>query len=507
MGEVKTLEELVAAVQGLRGQGKTLVQCHGVFDLLHPGHIRHLQAAKRLGDALVVTVTPDRFVNKGPNRPAFPEVLRAESLAALGCVDLVAVNRWPTAVEAIALIRPDVYAKGRDYSDPSEDETGAIREEEEAVRAVGGRMHLTEEPAFSSSHLLNTHFGVCPQEARPFLRGFREAHRVEDIVARLKALSSMTALVVGDAIIDQYWYVEGLGKSPKDNIITTRHLGEESFAGGALATANHLAGLCGTVHLVTCLGRDGHEAFIRSHLRPNVTPHILHHGGPTTVKRRLVDPAFLTKLIEVAWLDETAPAPVRQELRGHLEETLRGDKAGDYALVVAADFGHGLIDRQIAELLSGFPQFLAVNAQANSANMGFNLITKYPGADYVCLDEPELRLACRDRHGRLEDLVSRMMDELRCQRLAVTLGHRGSMAYSPEGGFTRIPALSDRVVDRMGAGDAYLAVTAPCVAAGMPMEEVSFVGNAASALAVGTVGNREPVDPVALFRFIKALLA
>ena len=119
MGEVKTLEELVAAVQGLRGQGKTVVQCHGVFDLLHPGHIRHLQAAKRLGDALVVTVTPDRFVNKGPGRPAFPEGLRAESLAALGCVDLVAVNRWPTAVEAIALIRPDVYAKGRDYADPS----------------------------------------------------------------------------------------------------------------------------------------------------------------------------------------------------------------------------------------------------------------------------------------------------------------------------------------------------------------------------------------------------
>src|SRR5207249_727057 len=89
-----------------RAKGRKIVHCHGVFDLLHIGHVRHFEQAKRMGDLLVVTLTPDRWVNKGPHRPAFPEDLRAEMLASLAAIDFVALNRWPTGVETIALLKP-----------------------------------------------------------------------------------------------------------------------------------------------------------------------------------------------------------------------------------------------------------------------------------------------------------------------------------------------------------------------------------------------------------------
>src|SRR5690349_12984543 len=99
--KIKDIDQLAAELGGVR-RGRTVVQCHGVFDLLHIGHIRHFQEARKKGDLLVVTLTPDQYVNKGPHRPVFTASLRAEAIASLDVVDYVAINKWPTAVEAIA---------------------------------------------------------------------------------------------------------------------------------------------------------------------------------------------------------------------------------------------------------------------------------------------------------------------------------------------------------------------------------------------------------------------
>src|SRR5881398_1847754 len=130
--KIKAIKDLAKAVADLHQSGKKIVHCHGVFDLLHIGHIKHLEAARQLGDALVVTLTPDRFVNKGPHRPAFPERLRAEALASLVCVDFVAINEWPTAVETISRIKPDFYVKGVVRESGKRDHTNAIDLEENA---------------------------------------------------------------------------------------------------------------------------------------------------------------------------------------------------------------------------------------------------------------------------------------------------------------------------------------------------------------------------------------
>ncbi|MBI4596076.1 MAG: adenylyltransferase/cytidyltransferase family protein, partial [Candidatus Tectomicrobia bacterium] len=170
--KIKSLEQLAKTITSLRAESKKMVHCHGVFDLLHIGHIRHFEQAKKLGDTLVVTVTPDRYVNKGPHRPAFTEDLRAEAIAALDCVDYVAINNWPTAVETIKLLKPDIYAKGADYKDAAKDHTGKIIDEEAAVKAVGSKIAFTEDITFSSSSLINKHLPVFSAEVREYLSNF-----------------------------------------------------------------------------------------------------------------------------------------------------------------------------------------------------------------------------------------------------------------------------------------------------------------------------------------------
>ena len=114
-----TIAEAQALVGGVRAAGRTVVFTNGVFDLLHVGHLRYLQQARALGDALIVGLNSDRSVraNKGPSRPVTPEAERAEILEALACVDAVVVFDQETPHELIAALQPDVLVKGADWAE------------------------------------------------------------------------------------------------------------------------------------------------------------------------------------------------------------------------------------------------------------------------------------------------------------------------------------------------------------------------------------------------------
>jgi rfaE bifunctional protein nucleotidyltransferase chain/domain len=157
MEKVVDINRLVEIVNELKEQNKKVVLCHGCFDLMHPGHIKHFQAAKRMGDVLLVTVTPDRYVEKGEGRPVFSQDLRAESIAALECVDYVAINRWRTAEETLRLLLPDIYVKGQEF-EKLEDATGKIQKEYEVAKSLGIEVRFTHEIVFSSTELLNRYF-------------------------------------------------------------------------------------------------------------------------------------------------------------------------------------------------------------------------------------------------------------------------------------------------------------------------------------------------------------
>lgn len=502
--KIKTLDELACILERERAAGRAVVHCHGVFDLLHIGHIRHFTEAATLGDCLVVTITPDRHVNKGPGRPVFAEELRAEAVASLDAVAYVAINCWPQATEAIKRLKPAVYVKGSDYRDAQKDVTGGIVLEEQAVKDVGGRIAFTDDITFSSSSLLNRHMATRPREVSEYLDGFTARYRDADVTRYLEGAAALRVLVVGETIIDDYHYCETMGKSGKEPILAARYVSSEQFAGGVLAVANHLASFAGRVRLLTGLGaQDTKEDFVRERLDARVEPSFLYlPDAPTIVKRRYVETYPLQKLFEVYVMGE------RHGGGGHSEALCERLEAmmPECDLVLVTDYGHGLLGPEELDLLCTKAPYLAVNTQVNAANHGFNTISKYTCAHFVSVSENELRLDARNTRRDLQDIVRQQCERMHCDRMIVTQGKQGSLCYGREEGFVRVPALSSQVVDRVGAGDAVFAVTSLCAGQGAPMEIVGVIGNAVGAQAVMTVGNRTPVDRATVTKHLTSLL-
>lgn len=500
--KIKTLEDLGRLTRKARADGRRVVHCHGTFDLMHTGHIRHLQNARELGDLLVVTVTSDPFVRKGPNRPVFSDALRSESLAALACVDYVAVNHAETAIDALNEVRPNLYVKGSDYVDASLDVTGNIAREVEAVRAHGGDVHFTDEITFSSTKLLNEHFDVLPKDTRLFLQHFKEKCSLDRFLAQIRELASMRVLVIGDAIIDEYHYVNTLGQTGKGNVLAVRHRSEERFAGGAIAVANHIAGFAKEVTLLTALGKqDGSLGYVANKLASNVHLEYRHFkSAQTLIKRRFVD-QDLQRLFEVYYGADDEEDP---ELERRFCDWI-ARCAKDFDAVIVPDFGNGFITRGMAACISEHAPFLAVNTQINSGNRGYHTITRYPKADFLCMNEPEARLATHDRQSSLEAVAGDLIAKLSADSMAVTRGSQGALIVDKEKALA-IPALSSHVVDRIGAGDAFLSLAGLCLAAGKPKETAVLAGSIAAAIDVQIVCNREPVDPVLFAKYATTLL-
>jgi len=264
----------------------------------------------------------------------------------------------------------------------------------------------------------------------------------------LDSVKNYRVLMVGDAIMDEYVYVKTIGKAVKENALSSIRGKTEKFKGGVWAAAAHARNFCAEVDV---------------------------WRGPTTMwNSRLVDDVYLRKLFVTHELYPSEDNSAEQN----------GYDIKSYDVVIVCDFGHGTLTKELIAKLSKEARYLCVNAQTNATNYGFNLITKYPRADFVVVDELEARLAAHDRDSPIEDVIL----ELGYRNIIVTRGTQGAVGF--DGAFERQGALTERVLDSMGAGDAFLAVTSPYAAAGASMKDLIRIGNAAGAIKVGIVGHR-----------------
>lgn len=502
--KILLLDDLIRKVEDLKKAGKTIVQSHGIFDLIHPGIIKHLNQAKEQGDVLIVTVVKDKDVRRGPGRPIFPESFRVENVASLEQVDYTCLVDDEVPFECVQGIKPNVLAKGQAYKERDRKIHEKIFEEEKEFYFGKSRIYETKGFSFSSSQIINNFLNIYPDETKLFLKEFSSRYSFDEIVEKLNNIKKLKVIIIGDGIIDEYHYCESMGKSAKSPLIVNKYITHEVFAGGAFIIANHLAGLCDTVHLVSLLGKDdSREDFISNNLKPNIsTKFFYREDGPTICKKRYLNQYLNQKLFEINYLNDNYINDIFElDIINYLKATIP-----EYDIVLVSDFGHGFITNKIINVIEEFSKTFAVNTQTNAANSGYNMITKYSNPDFVCLDEPEARLGTRDRFGDIEDIAKKLAKTLNADALIITLGKKGSIGVDRMNKSNRTPIFSTKVIDTVGAGDAFFAFTAPCFAQGMPLDLVSFIGNAVGALAVQIVGNKKPVEKYELLEFIHTIL-
>jgi len=503
-----SLRELKELRQEFRKKDAKVVHCHGVFDLLHPGHIIHLQQARSEGDVLIVSITASEYVNKGPGRPYFSDDLRMQSIAALSCVDYVVLSEKETALEVLDYIQPDVYVKGSDYENADNDVTQNIGREIEKVKAYGGTVHFTDGQVFSSTKLLNSEFPVFSADAKDYLREFSSRYSFDDISSYIEKMQSLKILVVGDIIIDQYVFCLVQGLSAKDRALSALYEKTEEYLGGVLAIARHLANFSDNVCLCTMLGR---ESYIRSRMLDELSSKMLLdlHSDPnytTVIKRRYIERrgirADYDKMFSINYIDSDNSAN-QIDRNGFYERLAR--RISDFDMVVLSDFGHGLVDQRVMDIVQDKAKFLALNCQTNSANYGNNPISKYRRADTFSLDTRELKLAYGSITQDMDAMLELLADHLQSKIGWLTLGSMGAIGIENDR-LLRIPALTLEVQDTVGAGDAFFALASLCAAAEVPLEVGNFLANTAGALAANILGNSEAIDRVRLLKYASTLL-
>lgn len=481
-----------------------VILCHGTFDLMHTGHIKHLQKAKSLGDILVVSLTADGYVSKGPGRPVFNHHLRAESIAALECVDYVYISHTATALDSINIVRPSLYVKGSDYKNLNDDITENIQKELNLVEKHGGNIYFTDEITFSSSSILNEHFYLFNDESKDYLNKFKSRYSESDIFDLIDSIEKQEILVIGDAIIDEYHYISPQGQTGKGGIMSVQYKNFERFAGGSLALANHVSSFCKNVDLVFGFSNSKTDLnFVKKNLNSNINSIPVFVNDNTLIKQRFLD-EDLNRYFEIYKSDEKIDL---DDSKTHLILDKLKSLNKKYDLIICSDFGNGFLNEKIRNNLSKYTKFLAVNTQINSGNRGFHTINKYKKCDMIALNEPESRLAVHDKTSPLEIIAKKIINDICLSpHIFITRGIKGVMSYDHKNKIYYTPPLSTTVIDRIGAGDAFLSLTSLVMSLNKDPYLAAFIGSVAAALDLQIVCNKESISKISLKKYISTIL-
>jgi rfaE bifunctional protein kinase chain/domain len=451
--KIKTVEELKKLL-GPRPRKQRVIMCHGVFDVVHPGHVRHLLYAKTKADLLVASITADRHISKGQHRPHVPQELRALNLAAFEMVDYVIIDKNATPIENLTALQPDFFAKGYEYTaGPLPPKT---QEEVDTLRSYGGEMIFTPgDIVYSSTRLIDL---APPSIKSEKLLTFMDSEKLTFAALReaLDQLGKFKVHVVGDTIVDSYTQTAMIGGQTKTPTMSVLYERRDDYIGGAAVVAEHLRAAGAQVVFSTVLGDDALKDFVLEGLKKRGVEcrAIIDKTRPTTNKNAIVAGGY--RLLKIDTLDNRS---ISDDIVGRLAETVHEVKCD---AVVFSDFRHGIFNRRtIPRLVDAIPPKTFKVADSQVASRWGN-ITEFQGFDLITPNEREARFALGDQDSGIRPLASALYDAAHCKTLILKLGERGvltcrSADHESLDSFVVIDSFVDRVVDAVGAGDALLA--------------------------------------------------
>ncbi len=451
--KIKTVDDLQKVI-GARPRDQKVIMCHGAFDIVHPGHIRHLLFAKSKGDVLVASITSDAHISKSNIRPYVPEDLRAVNLAAFDMVDYVIIDRNPTPLENIRALQPDYFVKGYEYI------AGNIhpktQEELDVIESYGGEIIFSPgDIVYSSSKLIDN---FPPKISAEKLMMLMEAENLSfnDLRIAVRKLSNVSVHVVGDTIVDSFTHCSMIGGMTKTPTISVRYEQKDKYVGGAGVVAKHLKAAGAEVHFSTVLGNDELKDFVLSDLEDcgiNIHP-IIDSTRPTTEKN-----AIVVKNYRMLKIDTVDNRTISEKIVNQLNENIHNISTD---AVVFSDFRHGIFGKEtIGNLVSAIPSAAYRVADSQVASRWGNILD-FKEFDLITPNEREARFALGDQDSVIRPLGTELYRQAKCKLLMLKVGERGVIIFRDNDhnsyrSFFTIDSFADHVIDPVGAGDALLA--------------------------------------------------
>jgi rfaE bifunctional protein kinase chain/domain len=484
--KIKTADE-IAKIVGPRPRRKKVIMCHGVFDVVHPGHLRHLLYAKSKADILVASLTADMHISKGQYRPHVPQELRALNLAAFEIVDYVLIDPEQTPLKNLETIKPDFFAKGYEYN-ATVGMPKKTQEEAAILHSYGGEMIFTPgDYVFSSSKLI--------EMAPPSLRVEKLMTLMEDnnvifdtLRKALDSLRGHRVHVVGDTIVDSLTQTSMIGGQTKTPTISVLFEKRVDYIGGAGIVAEHLRAAGAEVAFSTVLGDDALKDFVLEGLAKAGVDckAVIDKTRPTTNKNAIVAGGY--RLLKVDTLDNQ---PISDEI---LQTIAKAVKETPAEAVVFSDFRHGVFNRRtIPTLVDAIPAGAYKVADSQVASRWGN-ITEFKDFDLITPNEREARFALGDQDSGIRPLAAGLYDAARCKTLILKLGDRGVLTcrsgdHESLDSFFVVDTFVERLIDGVGAGDALLAYATLSMLATKSPVVATIIGAMAAACECERDGN------------------
>jgi len=486
----------------LRKKNK-IVLCHGVFDILHYGHITHLNVAKNFGDILVVSITDDAFVDKGPDRPIFSSLIRAKTILNLKVVDFVIISKSPNALRVLSQIKPNIYVKDKEYQSKNSIFSKNFILEKNFLKKINCKIKFTDQIKYSSSNLVNLKFNNFDEQQLEYLINIKKKYSISYIEQIFAKFKKLTICLIGDPIIDKYIFSRVEGIASKSPTIASVYQSDESYAGGVLAVASMLSSLGSKVNLIYHSNKNKLTKTIEKKLNKKINLISVNNKYDTFIPviERIVNVPRYEKLHQMYYFknflhDKLSANKFKKQVNKFY-------KKSDLMLVI--DFGFNFLDDGLVKFIDNFNYSL--NVHSNSINKNFNSASKYKKPIYSTLNLNEY---LSDRRLKVENDLSKFLDYIKKNEkkdnFSITLGRKGSILKKNRK-LVHCPSFFDYTKDTTGSGDAYFSITALLNKLNIEPDLVAFLGNIYAGLHANTIGNKTFTNSEDLTKVVKILLS
>jgi len=460
---------------------KKTILCHGVFDLVHPGHIRHFAHCKDKADILIVSLTKDKFIKKGAFRPLVPEKLRAFNLSAIELVDYVIIDQNKNPDELIKKIKPNFFAKGMEYADLRNPLTV---KEKKIVESYGGKMVFSPgDFVLSSTKIINQN---KPNLKTEKLRLLMDAENIDFLKLKkiLISIKNLKIHVIGDTIVDTNHYCEVIGGLHKTPTLSIAKKNSINFLGGAAIVASHFKSFSKNVTLTTLISNDQIGKFAKKKLKEkkiNLNCYF-EENRPTTNKN-----SYLVNNHKLLKVDELNNTSISDQT---LEKLVKSLKKKRYDIFVFSDFRHGMLNNlTINKILKSIPKNSFKVADSQVASRWGN-ISDFKNFELLTPTEREARYSLFEQDTPLRNLLSNLVKKAKAKNIILKLGEKGLISMSKsKSDYVALDPFVDNLIDSNGAGDALLAYSAAALFKTKSIIIASIVGLLAASCKCEVQGN------------------